>query len=133
MEWFGDDAYWLSRLVFQRALAVVYLIAFVSAALQFRALIGSRGMLPVPEYLRRVPARRAPTLFRLHWSDRFFASVAWAGALLSAALAAGAADHLPLGVAMAWWAAGPRGRRRCAHPRPVTPLLNPWSVRAVPI
>ncbi|MGW1140145.1 lipase maturation factor family protein [Streptomyces zhihengii] len=105
MEWFGDDAYWLSRLVFQRALAVVYLIAFVSAALQFRALIGSRGMLPVPEYLRRVPARRAPTLFRLHWSDRFFASVAWAGALLSAALAAGAADHLPLGVAMVWWAA----------------------------
>ncbi|TXS34782.1 lipase maturation factor family protein, partial [Streptomyces sp. t39] len=86
MEWFGDNAYWLSRLVFQRALAVVYVIAFVSAALQFRALIGARGMLPVPDHLRRVPARTAPTLFRLHYSDRFFASVAWTGALLSAAL-----------------------------------------------
>lgn len=104
MEWFGDDAYWLSRLVFQRALAAVYLVAFLAAALQFRALIGERGMLPVPAHLRRTPARAAPTLFRLHYSDRFFALVAWAGVLLSAALVAGAADRLPLGVAMAWWA-----------------------------
>ncbi|MFD4138504.1 lipase maturation factor family protein [Streptomyces sp. NPDC058572] len=104
MEWFGDDAYWLSRLVFQRALAVMYLVAFLSAALQFRALIGERGMLPVPDHLRRVPPRAAPTLFRLHYSDRFFAMVAWAGCLLSAALVAGAADRLPLTVAMVWWA-----------------------------
>ncbi|MFF8841785.1 lipase maturation factor family protein [Streptomyces sp. NPDC015127] len=104
MEWFGDDAYWLSRLVFQRALAAVYLVAFLSAALQFRALIGERGMLPVPEFLRRVTARDAPTLFRLHYSDRFFALVAWTGVLLSAALVAGAADHVPLAAAMAWWA-----------------------------
>ncbi|NWF24776.1 lipase maturation factor family protein [Streptomyces sp. PKU-EA00015] len=104
MEWFGDDAYWLSRLVFQRALAAVYLVAFLSAALQFRALIGERGMLPVPAFLRRVPVREAPTLFRLHYSDRFFALVAWTGVLLSAALVAGAADDIPLGAAMACWA-----------------------------
>ncbi|MGW7465612.1 lipase maturation factor family protein [Streptomyces xantholiticus] len=104
MEWFGDDAYWLSRLVFQRALAAVYLVAFLAAALQFRALIGERGMLPVPAFLRRVPWRNSPTVFRLHYSDRFFALVAWTGCLLSAALVAGAADRLPLGVAMAWWA-----------------------------
>ncbi|MEU9776849.1 lipase maturation factor family protein [Streptomyces sanyensis] len=105
MQWFGDDAYWLSRLVFQRALAVVYLVAFLSAALQFRALIGERGMLPVPAHLRRVPARAAPSLFRLRYSDRLFACTAWCGVLLAAALAAGAADRLPLAVAMAWWAA----------------------------
>jgi hypothetical protein len=104
MEWFGDDAYWLSRLVFQRALAAVYLVAFLTAALQFRALIGERGMLPVPDFLRWVPAKTSPSLFRLHYSDRFFALVAWTGCLLSAALVAGAADLLPLGVAMAWWA-----------------------------
>lgn len=104
MDWFGDDAYWLSRLVFQRGLAAVYLVGFLTAALQFRALIGERGMLPVPDFLSRTPARRAPTLFRLHYSDRFFALVAWTGCLLSAALVAGAADRLPLGVAMAWWA-----------------------------
>ncbi|WP_327327397.1 lipase maturation factor family protein [Streptomyces sp. NBC_01210] len=104
MEWFSDSDYWLSRLVFQRALAGVYLIAFLTAALQFRALIGERGMLPVPEYVRGIPLRRAPSLFQLHYSDRFFAFCAWAGCLLSAALVAGAADRIPLGAAMVWWA-----------------------------
>ncbi|MFF4233517.1 lipase maturation factor family protein [Streptomyces sp. NPDC001820] len=105
MEWFSDPDYWLGRLVFQRALAAVYLFAFLTAALQFRALIGERGMLPVPAFVRRVPMRRAPSLFQLRYSDRLFALCAWAGALLSAALVAGAADHVPLAAAMAWWAA----------------------------
>ncbi|MFD9974128.1 lipase maturation factor family protein [Streptomyces sp. NPDC059017] len=105
MEWFSAPDYWLSRLVFQRALAAVYLAAFVGAALQFRALIGERGMLPVPDYLRYAPMRRAPSIFQLHYSDRFFACCAWAGAVLSAALLGGAADHLPLWTAMLWWAA----------------------------
>ncbi|MFF7200278.1 lipase maturation factor family protein [Streptomyces sp. NPDC008141] len=104
MEWFVDSDYWLSRLVFQRALAGVYLVAFLTAALQFRALIGERGMLPVPAFVRRATWRQAPSLFQLHYSDRFFALVAWSGCLLSAALLAGAADHIPLGAAMAWWA-----------------------------
>lgn len=95
MEWFSEGDYWLSRLVFQRALAAVYLIAFLTAALQFRALIGERGMLPVPAFVRRVPMRRAPSLFQLRYSDRLFARCAWTGCLLSAALVAGAADRLP--------------------------------------
>ncbi|MFE7130073.1 lipase maturation factor family protein [Streptomyces sp. NPDC057638] len=104
MEWFGDGDYWLSRLVFQRALAAVYLVAFLTAALQFRALIGERGILPVPAYLRRVPFRRAPSLFHAHYSDRLFALCAWTGAALAAALVAGAADEVPPALAMAWWA-----------------------------
>ncbi|WP_326654014.1 MULTISPECIES: lipase maturation factor family protein [unclassified Streptomyces] len=104
MEWFSDSDYWLSRLVFQRALAGVYLVAFLTAALQFRALIGERGMLPVPAYVREISLRRAPSIFQLHYSDRFFACCAWAGCLLSAALVAGAADRIPLWAAMAWWA-----------------------------
>ncbi|WP_240135690.1 lipase maturation factor family protein [Streptomyces sp. MUM 178J] len=104
MEWFTDGDYWLSRLVFQRALAGVYLIAFLTAALQFRALIGERGMLPVPDYLRQASPRQTPSLFHLHYSDRFFAAVAWTGCALAAALAAGAADHVPLWAAMACWA-----------------------------
>ncbi|GGU57824.1 lipase maturation factor family protein [Streptomyces lavendofoliae] len=102
--WFTSSDYWLSRLVFQRALAGVYLVAFLCAALQFRALIGERGMLPVPAYLRRVPPRVAPSVFHLHYSDRFFALCAWTGAALSLALAAGAGDAVPLAVAMLLWA-----------------------------
>ncbi|MDQ0792474.1 lipase maturation factor family protein [Streptomyces sp. B1I3] len=104
MDWFTADGYWLSRLVFQRSLAVVYLVAFVCAALQFRALIGERGMLPVPDLLRRTPWRAAPGLFRLHYSDRFFALVAWTGAAVSLALVAGLDGHLPLWAAMVLWA-----------------------------
>ncbi|MFJ2824694.1 lipase maturation factor family protein [Streptomyces toxytricini] len=104
MDWFTAPDLWLGRLVFQRALAGVYLVAFLAAALQFRALIGSRGMLPVPRYVRFVPFKRAPSLFQLHYSDRFFAGCAWTGAVLAAALAAGAGDAVPLGAAMAMWA-----------------------------
>nr|WP_239091789.1 lipase maturation factor family protein [Streptomyces sp. SID14478] len=93
----------MSRLVLQRGLAALYLVAFVGAALQFRALIGARGMLPVPAHLARVPWRRAPTLFRLHYSDRFFAGCAWTGAAVAAALLAGADGLVPLWGAMLLW------------------------------
>ena len=71
--------YWISRLVFLRAMAVLYLIAFLVAANQFRPLLGARGILPIPRFVRAVPFRRAPSLFHLHYSDRFFAGVAWTG------------------------------------------------------
>ncbi|RLU80450.1 hypothetical protein CTZ27_35070 [Streptomyces griseocarneus] len=105
MEWFTAPGYWLTRLVLQRALAAVYLVAFLAAVLQFRALIGERGMLPVPRFVRAAPFRRMPSVFQWHYSDRFFAAWAWAGALLSAAIVAGAADAVPLWAAMLMWAA----------------------------
>ncbi|MFD9651293.1 lipase maturation factor family protein [Streptomyces mirabilis] len=103
MEWFVAPDYWLSRLVFQRALAVVYLVAFLDAALQFRALIGERGMLPVPRFLARVAFRDAPSVFHLRYSDRFFAAWAWAGCAVSLALIAGLDQRLPLWGAMVLW------------------------------
>ncbi|MGW2830798.1 lipase maturation factor family protein [Streptomyces sp. NPDC001286] len=103
MDWFTAPEYWTSRLVFQRALAGVYFVAFLSAALQFRALIGERGMLPVPRFTARVPFRRAPSLFLLHYSDRFFAACAWTGCAVAAALAAGLDSRLPLWAAMLLW------------------------------
>ncbi|MEU5428585.1 lipase maturation factor family protein [Streptomyces olivoreticuli] len=105
MEWFTGSGYWLSRLVLQRALAAVYLVAFLAALLQFRALIGERGMLPVPRFTGRVPFRRSPGVFHLHYSDRFFAGWASAGALLSAAVVAGGADAVPLWASMLMWTA----------------------------
>ncbi|WP_327399563.1 lipase maturation factor family protein [Streptomyces sp. NBC_01288] len=103
MGWFTAPDYWLSRLVFQRALAGVYLVAFLTAARQFRALIGERGMLPVPRLLARMPFRRAPGIFQLHYTDRFFAICAWTGCAVSAALAAGLDSQLPLWAAMLLW------------------------------
>ncbi|MET9167178.1 lipase maturation factor family protein [Streptomyces cellulosae] len=103
MEWFGATEYWTSRLVFQKGLAALYLVAFLAAALQFRALIGERGMLPVPRFVARVPVRRSPSLFHLHYSDRFFAGCAWTGCAVAAALLAGVDALVPLWAAMLLW------------------------------
>ncbi|WP_189297352.1 lipase maturation factor family protein [Streptomyces albospinus] len=104
MQWFSDPGSWLGRLVFQRMLAALYLVAFVAAARQFRALLGARGMLPIPDFVARVPFRVSPSVFQLHYSDGFFAAWVWGGAVLAAGVAAGAADAVPLWAAMVMWA-----------------------------
>lgn len=83
MDWLQAPDYWLARFVFERALAAVYLVAFVVAVNQFRPLLGEQGLLPAPRFLERVPFRRAPSLFHLHYSDRFFGVVAWSGVVVA--------------------------------------------------
>ncbi|CAM4385439.1 hypothetical protein MB901379_00402 [Mycobacterium basiliense] len=103
MEWFSAPGYWLGRLVLERGVAAIYLTAFVASALQFRALIGEHGMLPVPGYLAGKSFWRAPSVFHFHYSDRLFAGVCWSGAVLAAAIVVGAADWVPLWAAMPMW------------------------------
>ena len=103
MGWFTAPEYWLGRLILERGVAAVYLIAFVAAARQFRALLGERGMLPIPRYLARQAFWQAPSLFHFHYSDRFFATISWFGAALSAAIVAAGADLVPLWAAMPMW------------------------------
>ncbi|UKL04522.1 MULTISPECIES: lipase maturation factor family protein [unclassified Streptomyces] len=105
MEWFAAPEYWLSRLVFQRLLALLYLVAFLTTALQFRALSGSRGMTPVRESVTWTQWRHSPSLLLPRRSDRLTACCAWAGCALSAALLAGADQLLPLWGAMLLWTA----------------------------
>ncbi|MGC0398567.1 hypothetical protein RKD27_001211 [Streptomyces sp. SAI-126] len=105
MDWFTAPDYWMSRLVFQRALAGLYFVAFLAAALQFRALLGERGMLPIPRFVARVRFRQAPSPFQLHYSDRFFAVCAWTGCAVALALAAGLDSLLPLWGGMLLWLA----------------------------
>ena len=103
--WFSAPGYGLSRLVLQRALAGVYLVAFLAAVFQFRALLGraraaARGARSsggaLPRHAEPVP----PALL-----GPFRRGCAWAGAVLAAAVVAGAADAVPLWAAMVMWAA----------------------------
>jgi hypothetical protein len=103
MQWFSANDDWLARLVLTRGIAVVYLVAFVCAIDQFRPLLGEHGLLPVPRLLRHASFRRAPSLYQLHYSDRFFAATAWLGVLLSAAMVAGALDRAPVWGSMLAW------------------------------
>ncbi len=103
MGWLSAPEYWLGRLILERGTAIVYVFAFVAAARQFPALIGEHGLLPVPRYLARHSFIRTPSIFHLHYSDRFFATVAWLGAALAAGMAAGLADVVPLAMALLLW------------------------------
>jgi hypothetical protein len=94
---------WWARFALQRGVAAVYLIAFVSALLQFRPLLGERGILPAPEYLRRTSFAEAPSVFHLRYDDRLFVAVALLGTGLSIVALAGLSDAGTLGSSMVVW------------------------------
>jgi hypothetical protein len=89
MEWFAAEDYELARQVLQRGIAALYLIAFITAANQFPALLGERGLLPAPWFLRRVSFKQSPSLFHRGYSDDRLLAVAAVGAGISATLVAG--------------------------------------------
>jgi hypothetical protein len=98
--WFHGGDGWLARLVLQRGLGAVYLIAFIVALTQFRPLLGERGLLPVPRFIERTPFRFSPSLFYFGYSDRFLMAVAGAGVLLSSAVVLGLPDLIAGSVAL---------------------------------
>ena len=58
----GDElkagSYWLTRVVFLRFLAFIYLVAFAVSYHQNKELIGDRGLTPARLYLRRVVTKK---------------------------------------------------------------------------
>lgn len=93
---FGHD-YSLARLFFQKGLAAIYLVAFVVVLNQFLPLLGSNGLLPVPQFLKYASFKDAPSIFHFFYSDRLVLLLAWAGVTLSFFILLGLADRLP------WW------------------------------
>jgi len=74
----GPEDYWLVIFLFQRALAVIYLAAFLVAANQFRPLAGEDGLLPIGVYVEAAsfserPPQWAPYHLRLDWQLWFAA------------------------------------------------------------
>lgn len=107
MDWFGTADYDLARLVLQRGIAAIYVIAFLGAALEFPALLGERGLLPVPRYLARVTRLPGPSLFRWHFSDKFLRAVAFLGMALGLSVVLGLPQAgppwVPMLVFLALW------------------------------
>jgi hypothetical protein len=103
MEWLEAPNAWLARLLLERAIGAVYLVGFAVALNQFPALLGERGLLPVRRYVSRVPFRHAPSIFHLHYSDRFLRVVSWIGIALSASLVAGLPQAGPTWLPMLFW------------------------------
>jgi hypothetical protein len=101
--YFGD--LWWVRFLLQRAMAAVYLLAFIVALRQFKPLLGERGLLPVPHFLGRVRFLDAPSLFYWRYSDRLLDAVGWTGAALSATALLGLPERGPIWLSAAAWLA----------------------------
>src|SRR5437660_5168125 len=95
----APPVYLLSRWLFLRLLGAVYLIAFVSLAVQVSGLLGERGILPAGSFLERAHAlygsaayRLFPTLCWFGAGDAILRLLAWGGAALAVLLIAGVAQ-----------------------------------------
>jgi len=95
--------YWLTRLVLQRGLALVYLIAFLVALNQFRPLCGENGLLPAPMFIRETPFRYAPSIFHLFPRDEAFAAFAWIGVLLAVLAVTGVSERFGIWASVLVW------------------------------
>ena len=113
-------SYWLTRIVFLRGVAFIYLVAFAAAFHQNIALIGDNGLLPARLYLRRIreafqaSSPRAvtwgmlwahPTLLWFAPPDRldpWLRGIAACGAAVSAAVLLLGASNMPIQLAL--WA-----------------------------
>jgi hypothetical protein len=87
--------YWLVRFLFRRGLAFLYLVAFLVAANQFRALVGENGLLPLERYVDRTSFSERPSLFHRFPDDRGIGAAAWTGVGLSVLALVGVPGLLP--------------------------------------
>jgi hypothetical protein len=95
--------YWISRFLFERALALVYVVAFVNAINQFVPLLGARGLLPVIRFTKTVSFRESPSLFFFWQSDTTFRAAAWCGLLLACLILTGwPQQHGAIAAALVW-------------------------------
>jgi hypothetical protein len=99
VRWLDDGStFVLTRFVVLRLLGAVYFIAFLSALLQSRALIGEHGLLPMSGYLdfvarltggRLAGFTKVPSLFWLDSSDAALFALTLTGTILGAAVMLG--------------------------------------------
>src|SRR5262245_52045960 len=99
------DGLWLARLLFQRGLAALYLVAFAVAVNQFPALLGEDGLLPARPFLQRTGFRSAPSLFHWRFSDPFARTIGWVGIVLSLVALSGLSETGPVLLSTGIWLA----------------------------
>src|SRR5436309_289648 len=103
MDWLQAPDYWLARWVFERAVAAIYLVAFLVALGQFPALLGDDGLLPAPRFLAIARFWETPSLFHWRYSDRLLRIVSLSGILLSGTLLIGLPQAGPIWLPLLVW------------------------------
>src|SRR3954464_8975464 len=96
----ATNDYEIARLLIERGLGVIYLIAFAVAFVQFPALAGEHGLDPTPELLRYTTFRETPSIFHLRYVFHLLRVVAALGVVRSALVLIGIAAALPIPIPM---------------------------------
>ena len=100
MEFLFGSEYWLARFIILHGLGIMYLLAFLGVLHQFKPLLGEKGLLPVPKFLKLTNFGQTPSIFHVKYSDTFLTIVAWIGIALALTITVGLSEKLP------WWGAG---------------------------
>ena len=95
--------YFITRFCLQKSLAFLYCIGFLIVIRQYRALLGSHGILPVENFVKKVRFWDAPSLFFFFPSDRYLQITGWAGLILSFVALTGISEMYGLVVSMGVW------------------------------
>ncbi len=103
--WLSAPDLWAARLILQRGLGLLYLVAFLNVVNQWVPLLGEQGLLPTPRHLARAEPREAPSLFHRAYSDRLAVGLGRVGVALSALVVVGVVERLPAPLVMGVWAA----------------------------
>jgi len=90
--WLQPGNYWMARVALEKSIAALFLIAFVNVVNQFKPLLGQRGLLPVPLFVKEVGFKQSPSLFFFFPTDKAFTLSGWIGVTLSGAIMAGVFD-----------------------------------------
>jgi len=98
-----DDGDWIIRLLLQRGLGGIYLMGFLVALNQFRALCGDRGLEPAASFMRMVSFREAPSIFYYIRGDRAYLVFSALGVILSLLAVTGLSDAYGTVVSMLVW------------------------------
>src|SRR5579875_945404 len=99
------DNYWLTRLVIQRGLAFVYLVAFIAVIHQFKPLLGEHGLLPVPQFVKQVRFTKSPSIFFWFPTNFAFDLFGWIGVALSLFAISGFSEKFGNLISAATWGA----------------------------
>jgi hypothetical protein len=99
----GTDGYWLTRLLLQRGLGCIYLVAFLVVVNQFRPLCGEKGLLPASRFMQFTTFSEAPSIFFLCPKDSAFAFFGWCGVLLAGLAVTGLSEGFGSVISTAVW------------------------------
>jgi hypothetical protein len=105
MEWFTAPGSDVARLLVQRGVGAVYVLAFVNVLVEWRPLLGDRGLLPVARVVARVPVRRAPSLLQWRHDDRTAMALAATGLVIALLVVTGVVAALPTWASILLWLA----------------------------